>query len=160
MKSKVVFSTFLMFLCGQFLFAQYGNGYGGYGNGYGNGYGGSGRMRGMQQDMGQSQPSKPKEVPTEETVAKIMETLTPELGLDGLQEVAISNVLIESINAQGVLMKNESLSQDAKMEEYKSLSEKTNKQINAYLSPDQQEKYKVYLEDSKKNKKPKRKKKE
>ena len=84
-------------------FAQYGgNGYGGYGgNGYG-GYGGN-RMNQMGGAMNQqSQPEKPKEIPVEVTVANIVNLMKPALNLDELQVIAISNVLVESMNAQGV----------------------------------------------------------
>lgn len=160
MKTTIVITLFFSLLCSSLTFAQYGNGYGnGYGNnGYGNNGYNSGRMRTIgQQDMSQQQSSKPKEVSAEENAAKIMENLTPALKLDGLQAVAIQNVLAESLNTQGILMKNEELSQEAKIEEYKSLSENTNKMINAYLSPEQQEKYKAYLEDTRNPKKSKKK---
>lgn len=155
MKTTIVITFFFTLLFSNLSTAQYGNG---YGNGYGNNGYNSGRMRTIgQQDMSQQQPSKPKEVSAEENAAKIMENLTPALKLDGLQAVAIQNVLAESLNTQGILMKNDELSQEAKIEEYKSLSENTNKMINAYLSPEQQEKYKAYLEDSRNPKKSKKK---
>ena len=160
MKLTRIFTLGVLLFLGQYSFAQYG-GYG-YGNGYGNGYYGSGYGRSSQmggmQDMQQS--SKPKEVPVEETASKIMEDMTEALKLDALQELAIKNVIIESINLQGILSKNESMGQEAKIEEYKSLSENTNKKINSFLNPDQQEAYKVYLEERGKasNKKKKKKK--
>ncbi len=152
-----LFSLFLLLFLSQEISAQYG-GYG-YGNGYygGNGYGRS-QMGGGMPDMQQS--SKPKEVTAEETATKIMEELTPALKLDGLQEMAIKNVLIESIKKQGVLGKTESMDQEAKFEEYKSLQESTNKKINDFLSPEQQETYKTYLADKSKGKKTKKKKKD
>ncbi|KVV15326.1 hypothetical protein [Flavobacterium sp. TAB 87] len=161
MKLRNLFILFFALLFSNLISAQYGNGYGnGYGNnGYGNnGYGRNRQMGGMS-DMGQQQQSKPKEIPVDVTAGEIMERMTPVLTLDALQEVAIKNVLIESLNLQGILIKNESLSQEAKMDEFKSLSENTNKQINNYLNPDQQEKYKIYLEDNAKPRKSKKKKK-
>jgi hypothetical protein len=52
-------------------------------------------------------PQKPKEVPVEVTVGKIMERLKPDLILDELQVIAISNILTESIKSQGMLIKAE-----------------------------------------------------
>ncbi len=136
--------------------AQYGN------NGYGgNGYGSSSRngmnqMGGMNQ---RSEPEKPKEIPAEETVAKYMENMKPALGLDELQAIAISNVLVESVNAQGRISKL-NLSQDDLMNEYKLLSESTDKKIINFLNKDQKEKYQVFKEENKQTKKSKEKKKE
>ena len=56
----------------------------------------------------QGSPSKPKEVPPEETAAKIVEQMKPEVNLDELQAIAITNVLADSMREQGVLLKNES----------------------------------------------------
>ncbi|MCF6140865.1 hypothetical protein L1S34_06160 [Flavobacterium sp. K77] len=115
--------------------AQYG-----YGNGYGNGYGMNRRMAGgMDQPR---QPDKPKEIPVEVTVSKIMERLTPDLSLDELQAIAISNIVTESIKEQGVLLKAE-VSQEEKANNIKVLSETTNRKINDLLNADQKEKFKV-----------------
>lgn len=136
--------------------AQYGN------NGYGgNGYGSSSRngmnqMGGMNQ---RSEPEKPKEIPAEEIVAKYMENMKPAVGLDELQAIAISNVLVESVNAQGRISKL-NLSQDDLMNEYKLLSESTDKKIINFLNKDQKEKYQVFKEENKQTKKSKEKKKE
>lgn len=133
--------------------AQYGN------NGYGNGYGNSGygRNSGMNQMSQNREPEKPKEIPVEVTVGKIMERLKPELELDALQEIAISNVLIESIRSQGILMKDES-SQEQKIKEFQALSETTDRKIKEFLNDDQKEKYKILNEENGKSKKKKRKK--
>ncbi|MGO4770178.1 hypothetical protein ACEN2I_00810 [Flavobacterium sp. W22_SRS_FK3] len=139
--------------------AQYGNG---YNNGYGNnGYGRSGGM-GMDRSMMQSpqgSSSKPKEVPPEETAAKIVEQMKPEVNLDELQAIAITNVLADSMREQGVLLKNESSSQDQKVEQITALREATTKKINAFLSPDQIEKYTAFIANFKEIKKTKSKKK-
>ncbi|MEO7976808.1 hypothetical protein [Flavobacterium sp.] len=137
--------------------AQYGNG---YNNGYGNnGYGrGGGMDRSMMQGQ-QSSPSKPKEVPVEETAAKIVEQMKPEVNLDELQAIAIANVLADSMREQGVLLKNESSSQDQKIEQITALREATTKKINAFLSPAQIEKYNVFMTNFKEIKKTKSKKK-
>lgn len=128
-------------------FAQYGgNGYGGYGgNGYG-GYGGN-RMNQMGGAMNQqSQPEKPKEIPVEVTVANIVNLMKPALNLDELQVIAISNVLVESMNAQGVLLKQE-YSQEDQIKNFKALSETTDQKINQFLSKEQKDKYVVFKED-------------
>jgi hypothetical protein len=136
--------------------AQYGNnGYGG--NGYGSGSrNGMNQMGGMNQ---RSEPEKPKEIPAEEIVAKYMENMKPAVGLDELQAIAISNVLVESVNAQGRISKL-NLSQEDLMNEYKLLSESTDRKIINFLNKDQKEKYQVFKEENKQTKKSKDKKKE
>lgn len=136
--------------------AQYG------GNGYGNnGYGGSGgynRGGGMNQMGGgmnqNSQPEKPKEVPVEETVALVIEQMKPALNLDELQTIAISNVITESMKAQGVLLKQDFSNED-QMKNFQALSEITDRKINQFLSPEQKEKYLAFKEDRKIQKKSK-----
>lgn len=133
-------------------FAQYG-----YNNGYGNdNMSGYGRQR-MNSNAG-STPEKPKEVPVDETVAEILKKMKPVLNLDVLQEVAISNVLKESIRNQSLLLKDESSSPDQKTKEFEALVETTNRKINEFLNPDQKEKYKEYISDKSSSKKSKRKK--
>lgn len=134
--------------------AQYG------GNGYGNnGYGGSGYNRGGMNQMGGgmsqgSQPEKPKEIPVEVTVAKVMEEMKPAVNLDELQVIAISNVLTESIRTQGVLLKQD-YNQEDQMKNFQALSEITDRKINQFLSPEQKEKYLAFKEDRKNQKKTK-----
>jgi len=151
----LVFSLF----CFNSVSAQYGNG---YNNGYGgNGYG-RGNGMGMDRSMmagPQSSPSKPKEIPAEETAAKIVDQMRPEVKLDELQAIAITNVLADSMKEQGILLKNESSSQDQKMEQITALRESTNKRITAFLNPDQVEKYTAFMTNFKEIKKPKSKKK-
>lgn len=132
--------------------AQYGNnGYGG--GGYGrNGYG-SGRMNsGM--DQGRSQ-EKPKEIPVEETVGKIMVRLKPALVLDELQEIAIANILTESIKQQGVILKQET-NQSDQIKNIQILSENTERKVVELLNEDQKEKYKIFSQESKNPKKSKK----
>jgi hypothetical protein len=130
--------------------AQYGNnGYGG--NGYGNGYSNNRNQMGA---MTQSQPEKPKETPPEEIVAKYMEEMKPAVGLDELQTIAISNVLVESVKSQGRITKL-NLSQDDLINEYKLLSESTDKKILNFLNTDQKEKYLTFKEENKQTKKAK-----
>lgn len=133
--------------------AQYGNnGMGGYGmNQRGNG------MNQMGNSMGQqSQPEKPKEIPAEVTAANIMEDMKPALNLDELQVIAVSNVLIESIKTQGVLLKQE-YNQEDQMKNFQALAETTDRKINQFLSQEQKEKYLLFKEDRKNQKKSKEK---
>jgi hypothetical protein len=151
----LVFSLF----CINSVSAQYGNG---YNNGYGGGGYGRGNGMGMDRSMMQGQqstPSKPKEVPVEEIAAKIVEQMKPEVNLDDLQAIAITNVLSDSMREQGILLKNESSSQDEKMEQIKALRDSTTKKVNAFLSPDQIEKYNTFMANFKEIKKTKSKKK-
>lgn len=155
-----IFLLVLALLSFNSVSAQYGNGYNnGYGNnGYGNGRGsGMGMDRSMQGSQGS--PSKPKEVPPEETAAKIVEQMKPEVNLDELQAIAITNVIADSMREQGVLLKNESSTQDQKIEQITALREVTTKKINAFLSPAQIEKYTAFMTNFKDTKKTKSKKK-
>lgn len=155
----IAISVFVLFSI-NIVSAQYGNnGYGG--NGYGrNGYGGSNGMNQMGSSMNQqSQPEKPKEIPAEVTVAKLMEEMKPALSLDELQVIAISNVLTESIRTQGVLLKQDFSNED-QIKNFQALSETTDRKINQFLNQDQKEKYLVFKEDRKTQKKSKEKTKE
>jgi hypothetical protein len=152
MKTTQIFLAFALILSITSVSAQYGGN--GYGGGYGgNGYGGGGGMNQMGNSMNQSQPDKPKEIPAEVTAAKIVEDMKPALNLDELQAIAITNVLKESLRAQGVLMKQQQ-GQEQQMENYKILAETTDQKINQFLSKDQKEKYIIYKEDRKNQKKP------
>ena len=133
----------------QTVSAQYGN------NGYGGGgYGGSGRVNsGMNQDRSQD---KPREIPAEETISKIMLKLKPAVGLDELQEIAISNILLESIKRQGIILKQET-NQSDQMKDIQILSENTERKVVELLNEDQKEKYKIFSEESKNSKKSKKK---
>jgi hypothetical protein len=161
MKTTHTFLVFLFILSSiTTVSAQYGgNGYGN--NGYGNnGYGGTGGYShggGIGSGMNQGgQPEKPKEVPVEETVALLIEQMKPALNLDELQAIAISNVLKESIRTQGVLLKQDFSNED-QMKNFKALSETTDRKINQFLSQEQKEKYLVFKEDRKNQKKTKEK---
>jgi len=151
--------VFLLFTCNS-VFAQYGGyggGYGGYG-GYGGGYGGRMSQMGGMGGMNQH-PEKPKETPVEVTVGKIMEQLKPELKLDALQEIAVANILTESIKSQGAILKQE-ISQDDKVKEIQTLSELTDSKIKQLLTQSQKDAYKAMQEDAKNPKKMKKKKKD
>lgn len=158
---KTVQAVFVYFLLLSFstMSAQYGNN--GYGNnGYGNnGYGNNGYGRGnsMNQMSQNREPQKPEEIPVEVTVAKIMERMTPSLELDALQEIAVANVITESIRSQGILMKDDS-NQEQKLKEFQALSETTDRKIKEFLNADQIEKYKAMKDDRTSPKKKKRKK--
>ncbi|WDF62444.1 hypothetical protein [Flavobacterium sp. KACC 22763] len=160
------FQTLFILVFGLFTFtvsAQYGGGYNnGYGGGYGNGYGRGGGMgmdRSMMAGQQQGSQSKPKETPPEETAAYIVEQMRPQVNLDELQAIAITNVLADSVREQGILLKNESSSQEQKIEQIKALRESTDKKITSFLNPDQIEKYKTFMDTLKDVKKTKSKKK-
>ncbi len=155
-KSLSIISILFLLLTYNSAFAQYG----GYGNGYGGGYGYNGRMSQMGGMGGMNQQQeKPKEIPVEVTVGKIMEQLKPELQLDALQEIAIANILTASIKSQGAIIKQE-ISQDDKVKEIQTLSELTDSKIKQLLTQSQKEKYKAMQEDAKNPKKMKKKKKD
>ena len=138
--------------------AQYGgNGYGNNGYGGGGGYNRGGGMNQMGGGINQNaQPEKPKEIPAEVSAAKIVEQMKPDLNLDELQIIAISNVLAESIRTQGILLK-QNFSNEDQIKNFQALSETTDRKINQFLSPEQREKYLVFKEDRKKQKKPEKK---
>ena len=138
--------------------AQYGNGYGN--NGYGNDAGyGNNRMNQTSQMDQESQHESEKAIPVEVTVAKIMDEMTPEINLDELQQIAISNVLKESLNNQGRILKQSS-NQEDQLENFKILAETTDRKILEFLNKDQKEKYLIFKEESKSQKKSKSKKKQ
>jgi hypothetical protein len=158
MKNKLTITSILFLLFSSTtIFAQYGGYGGGYG-GYGGGYGGRMSQMGGMGGMNQHQ-EKPKEIPIEVTVGKIMEQLKPELQLDALQEIAIANILTGSIKSQGAIIKQE-ISQDDKVKEIQTLSELTDSKIKQLLTQSQKEKYKAMQEDAKNPKKMKKKKKD
>ncbi|MDP5199569.1 hypothetical protein [Flavobacterium sp. DG2-3] len=161
--TNIFFLLIFTLCCFNLASAQYGGGYGGYNNGYGGGYGRGGGMgmdRSMMAGAGQQgSQSKPKETPPEETAGMIVEQMKPQVNLDELQAIAITNVLADSVREQGILLKNESSSQDQKIEQIKALRESTDKKITAFLNPDQVEKYKTFMNTLKEVKKPKSKKK-
>jgi hypothetical protein len=131
--------------------AQFGNG--GFNNGAGN-------NRRMNSGMGEQRtPEKPKEIPIEVTVAKIIEQIKAPLTLDELQVIALSNILIENMRTQGMLLKAE-VSQEDKMANLKVLAEVTDRKIMELLNAYQKEKFKALNEEAKKPKRSKKKKSE
>lgn len=149
--------VFLIFLGLGLFFTQnswaqyYNNGYGN--NGYGNGYGNNGRMSQMNQLP--SQQTAPKPPSSEETAGKVIESLKAELTLDALQEIAVKNILIQSLNEQGVIIKKET-SNESKGEDLKVISENTDRKILELLNPDQKEVYKKIVKDGFQKKKKKK----
>lgn len=150
---QIILASAFLLLSINTISAQYGGGYGGGGYGGGmnggmgggmnRGMGGGGMNRGMNQ---QNQPDKPKEIPVEVTVGKIMEKMTPALKLDELQVIAIGNVLKESIDTQGRILKQES-SQDEQIKNFKILAETTDRKIMEFLNADQKPKYLAFKEE-------------
>lgn len=133
--------------------AQYGNN--GYGNGYGNnGYGnnGYGRSGGINQE---SQQEKPREIPVDETVGKIVGKLKKEINLDELQEIAISNVFKESLREQAIILKHDTNDED-KIRDIQALSETTDRKIMDFLNKEQKTKYITLTEDRKNQRQSKR----
>jgi hypothetical protein len=154
-KTQFFFVIALILLSFNTVSAQYG-----YGNGYGNGYGYGGYGMGRNSMSQMSQPdTKPKEIPVEVTVGKIMEKLKPELNLDELQTIAIANVYTDIIKSQTAIMKDEKLSQQQKSDEIKALFEVNERKVNEYLNEEQRQKYKALKEERGKDKKDKKKKK-
>jgi hypothetical protein len=147
---QTLFVFIFMVLTATTVSAQYGN------NGYGGGNGGYGSRNSSMSQMNQHQDQdKPKEIPVEITVSKIMEKLKPELNLDALQEIAVANAYKESIKKQGILLKSED-SQENKIKEFQALSETLDRKVNEFLNEDQKVKYKALKEDNKNPKKSRR----
>jgi hypothetical protein len=149
-KSKInkLFVFYFFLFSSNFIFAQFGNqGYGGGMGGYGNnGYG----NRGMNQ-MAQPhrEPEKPKEIPADVTAKIVVDKIKSKLALDELQEIAITNIITKSIQAQGIIIKKGTSDQE-KMEDIKVLSETTDRKIMELLNKDQKEKYKELVEEKNK----------
>jgi hypothetical protein len=128
--------------------AQFGN------NGFGNGRNQMGAMNQMGSMSQPTEPEKPKEIPAEVIAAKYMEDMKPAVGLDELQVIAISNVLVESIHSQGRITKL-NLPEETLINEYKALMETTDRKIINFLNKDQKEKYLTFKEQAKQPKKAK-----
>jgi hypothetical protein len=60
-----------------------------------------------------------------------MENFKSQLNLDALQEIAISNVLTDSMRSQGILLKAET-GQEQKAKEIAALSETMDRKINEF----------------------------
>lgn len=156
MKSTQAFLVFIFFIVSIFsVSAQYGS----------NGYGNNGYGRSNQMNQVPNEPEKPKEVPVDEIVEKMMVSMKTAVNLDALQVIAISNVMKESMRQQGVLLKQITNQEDLQSN-YKILVENTDRKVNEFLNPDQKEKYLAFKmtapkpEKSKKKEKGKKNKKE
>ncbi|MFY8111422.1 MAG: hypothetical protein ACOVKP_05380 [Flavobacterium sp.] len=121
---------------------------------FNNGYSNNGRMSQMNQMGSGPTQSAPKPPSNEETASKVMENLKTEMNLDALQEIAIKNILIQSLNAQGVILKKEG-SNESKSEDIKVISENTDRKILELLNPDQKDLYKKIIAGGFKKKKKK-----
>ena len=99
-------------------------------------------------NMNHQQQTPEKEKSKEEIVAMVMKKLKPELQLDELQEIAVSQILTESLKTQGVIMKKE-IEQDEKIKQIDALSETTDRKIMELLNKDQKVKYKAFMEERK-----------
>jgi hypothetical protein len=144
---QILFVLALMLVSIDTVSAQYrNNGYGG--GGYGNQNGRNNQMGQIPQGPSHDQP---KEIPVEVTVGKIMEKLKAALTLDALQEIAISNVLTDSMRSQGILLKADT-GQEQKTKEIAALSETMDRKINQFLNEDQKIKYKALNEEGNKKK--------
>ena len=86
-----------------------------------------------------------------------MEDMKPAVGLDELQTIAISNVLLESLSTQGRILKQDT-TQDEQMKDFQALTENTDRKIMEFLNADQKEKYLAFKEDRKNPKKSEKKK--
>lgn len=150
MKTTLYSVTILIFLISiNTVSAQFNN------NGYGgNGYGRNNGMNQMGAMSQRSQPEAPKETPPEEMVAKFMEEMKPEVGLDELQTIAITNILVESIKTQGRILKL-TLTQEEQSTEFKTLAENTDRKVMNFLSKEQKDKYTAFKEDRQNSKKSK-----
>jgi hypothetical protein len=122
--------------------AQYGNNYGGGGM-----YGNRNGMRGMPNNTKPSEESIEKEKTAR--LDKLIEKLKTELTLDELQVIAIKNEISASSKKMGILMKSSESDED-KSKEMQNLNESMEKNINSYLNATQKEKYKAFVEKSRK----------
>lgn len=97
----------------------------------------------------------------EESLENMMSYLNKELNLNELQSIAIKQIYTDSNKKQGIIFKKE-ISQEEKMEAFKSLSESTEKKVLDLLDVQQKEKFvivKAELMKGIKKEKPKKEKK-
>lgn len=118
-----------------------------YGYGYGNGYrsnAGPGVIRNNGMPNTAQTPKEPTAEEIEknriEAIDKYMTLMKTDLTLDELQYIAIKNELVSSSKKMDIVTKKE-FSDEEKMNEIKSIQEKTEKAILSYLNPSQKEKY-------------------
>lgn len=84
-------------------------------------------------------------------IEKSLEKLKNDLQLDALQEVAIKQVILESIKKEGIIIKKEE-DEEAKMKALQALAESTDSKITAFLNAEQKVKF-IELKDNLKKKK-------
>lgn len=97
----------------------------------------------------------------EESLENMMSYLNKELNLNELQSIAIKQIYVDNNKKQGIIFKKE-ISQEEKMEAFKSLSESTEKKVLDLLDVQQKEKFvivKAELMKGIKKEKPKKEKK-
>ena len=83
-----------------------------------------------------------------------MDEMKVAVNLDELQVIAISNVLIESMKSQGIILKLDK-NQEDQIKDFKALMETTDRKVNEFLNEDQKPKYLAFKEDRKTQKKSK-----
>ncbi|NUY82194.1 hypothetical protein HUK80_14915 [Flavobacterium sp. MAH-1] len=93
----------------------------------------------------------------EEQLNTTMQKITADVGLNGLQEAAIRNILKEQM-VQLTALRQDSRPESEKMDEARLISEKSDKEIQSLLDPGQLEKYNALKEELRSGKKKKKKK--
>jgi len=78
-----------------------------------------------------------------EFIEKSVERLKKELTLDDLQVIAIRKIIEEDQKNRGIIIANQTISEESKIEEIRALNESTDRKLLNYLSEEQQEKYKL-----------------
>ena len=117
---------------------------------------------GLNRDVGRDYSSQAKPSPEEieknkaEQLDKVIAKLKAAVTLDELQVIAIRNEIASNMKNVDIVLKK-GTSDEEKGKEIKAMMEKTEVIINSYLSKDQKEKYKTFIEESKSGKKSKKK---
>lgn len=106
-----------------------------------------------------AQSSNQKKPTWEQQIDSAMPTLKEVLELDGLQEAAIRNIMLNQMRQSNMLSKEVEFDETRKRQEYSKLMEDTDADIKKLLRPDQIEMYEEYKKDVRKGKKPTKKKK-
>ena len=120
---------------------------------------------GLNRDVGRDYSSQAKPSPEEieknkaEQLDKVIAKLKAAVTLDELQVIAIRNEIASNMKNVDIVLKK-GTSDEEKGKEIKAMMEKTEVIINSYLSKDQKEKYKTFIEESKSGKKSKKNKKD
>ena len=112
---------------------------------------------GLNRDVGRDYSSQAKPSPEDieknkaEQLDKVIAKLKTALTLDELQVIAIRNEIASNMKNVDIVLKK-GTSDEEKGKEIKAMMEKTEVIINSYLSKDQKEKYKTFIEESKSGK--------